>query len=120
MLVSGLIYNNSNKKSFCIKIVIMKKIIFISLIFLVLLACKKEVIEEYIVKKECDNEIYLVSDTESTVYLVCNNEELSNYNSGDVVSVKVKETKYNCKYAQYGCSTEYYNISKPVSIIKFK
>ncbi|MCD8528896.1 MAG: hypothetical protein LRY27_02765 [Chitinophagales bacterium] len=98
----------------------MKKIAFILFGAFMLQTCERELIENYIVQKQCDGETYLISNSENTVYLICNDEELNSYQTGDMVSVKVKPTKYNCKYAQYGCSNVYYQDSKPASIIRFK
>lgn len=97
---------------------VMKNLLGLTLILFILFSCKKESIENLSVHRECD-ETYLLSNDNGNVYLVCNREELDGYDNGSLVRVKVKETKYNCKYAQYGCS-QYYTISQPVTILKFK
>lgn len=96
----------------------MKNIFGLSLVIFTLFSCTKEKIENLAVHRECD-ETYLVSNNDQNVYLICNSEELNGYVDGAIVNVKVKETKYDCKYAQKGCSVQYYEISKPVSIVKF-
>lgn len=97
----------------------MQNVLGIALVLVTLISCKKDKIENLSVYRECD-ETYLLSNDNGNVYLICNGEELDGYANGTVVDVKVKETKYDCKYAQKGCSVQYYTISQAVTILKFK